>query len=63
MKKFLTAVLLVLFALQTKAQLHFDDLDLKPKKFKPNKPTPINFVLAFMQYIWLTTGYKKGISQ
>ena len=35
------------------------DLDLKPKTFKPNRRKPINFILAFMQYIWLTTGYKK----
>lgn len=37
------------------------DLDLKPKTFKPNRRKPINFILAFMQYIWLTTGYKKVI--
>lgn len=35
------------------------NLDLRPKAFKPNNPTPMNFILAFMQYIWLTTGYKK----
>ncbi len=34
-------------------------LDLKPKPFKPNKPTAINFILAFMQYYWLSKGYKK----
>jgi glycosyltransferase involved in cell wall biosynthesis len=34
------------------------DLDLKPKLFKPNKRTPINFILAFMQYVWLTVGYR-----
>lgn len=33
------------------------DLDLQPKTFKPNKPTPINYFLAFMQYIWLAAGY------
>lgn len=38
------------------------DLDLKPKAFKPNKQTPINFILAFMQYIWLTTGYKNKVT-
>jgi glycosyltransferase involved in cell wall biosynthesis len=38
------------------------DLDLKPKTFKPNKPTLINFILAFMQYIWLTTGYKNEVT-
>lgn len=37
-------------------------LDLKPKIFKPNNPTPINFILAFMQYVWLTSGYKNGIT-
>lgn len=34
------------------------NLDLKPKIFRPNKRTPINLALAFMQYIWLTVGYK-----
>jgi len=38
-------------------------LDLKPKTFSPNKRTPINFILAFMQYVWLTAGYKNGITQ
>lgn len=33
-------------------------LDLKPRIFRPNKRTPINLILAFMQYIWLTVGYK-----
>lgn len=33
-------------------------LDLKPKLFKPNKPTPINYTLAFLQYLWLDVGYK-----
>lgn len=33
-------------------------LNLKPTTFKPNKRTPINFILAFMQYTWLTVGYK-----
>lgn len=35
------------------------DIELKPKTFKPNKPTPMNFILAFLQNIWLTKGYKK----
>lgn len=35
-------------------------LDLKPKLFKPNKPTPLNYVLSFMQYIWLSVGYRKA---
>lgn len=39
------------------------DLDLKPKTFRPNSWTPINFILAFMQYYWLTIGYKKEIKQ
>lgn len=34
------------------------DLELKPKAFKPNRRTPINFILAFMQYIYLKSGYK-----
>jgi hypothetical protein len=34
------------------------NLDLKPRRFKPNKRTPINLILAFMQYIWLRKGYK-----
>lgn len=38
------------------------NLDLKPKTFKPNKPTPINYILAFMQYIWLKTGYQNEIT-
>ena len=33
------------------------NLDLKPKMFKPNKPTLINYVLAFLQHRWLTSGY------
>jgi len=33
-------------------------LDLKPQKFKPNRRTPINFVLSFLQFIWLSAGYK-----
>lgn len=38
------------------------DLDLKPKTFRPNRRTPINFILAFMQYVWLTVGYKKEVT-
>ena len=37
------------------------DLDLTPKTFKPNKRTPVNFVLAFMQFFWLTSGYNKTV--
>ena len=33
-------------------------LDLKPKAFKPNKPSIINYFLAGLQFIWLTVGYK-----
>lgn len=33
-------------------------LDLRPKTFKPNKRTAINYVLAFLQFIWLTNGYQ-----
>ena len=36
------------------------NLDLKPKTFKPNKPTPFNFVLAFLQYVWLKKGYNSN---
>lgn len=32
-------------------------LNLKPRLFKPNKPTPINYILALLQFFWLTTGY------
>lgn len=38
------------------------DLDLKPKTFRPNRRTPINFILAFMQYVWLTVGYKNEVT-
>lgn len=38
------------------------NLDLKPQTFKPNKRTAINYILAFMQYIWLTAGYKNEIT-
>lgn len=34
-------------------------LDLTPKIFSPNKRTPINYILAFLQYLWLSIGYKK----
>lgn len=34
------------------------DLDLQPRTFKPNNPTLINYVLAFLQFIWLKNGYK-----
>ena len=37
------------------------DLNLTPTTFKPNKRTPINFILAFMQYTWLTLGYKNPV--
>lgn len=37
------------------------DLNLTPTTFKPNKRTPINFILAFMQYTWLTIGYKNPV--
>lgn len=33
-------------------------LDLTPQKFKPNNPTLLNYVLASLQFIWLTSGYK-----
>lgn len=33
-------------------------LDLTPKIFKPNKQTLLNYILAFLQFIWLTRGYK-----
>ena len=36
------------------------NLDLKPKKFKPNKRTSINYILAFMQYVWLSKGYRNN---
>jgi glycosyltransferase involved in cell wall biosynthesis len=35
-------------------------LDLKPQLFKPNKRNTINYFLAFIQYICLNAGYKKG---
>lgn len=38
------------------------DLDLKPKTFRPNRRTPINYILAFMQYVWLTVGYKNEVT-
>lgn len=34
------------------------DLDLKPQKFKPNKRTMINYLFAYLQFIWLKEGYK-----
>lgn len=34
------------------------DLDLTPKRFKPNKRTLTNYMLALLQFIWLTSGYK-----
>jgi glycosyltransferase involved in cell wall biosynthesis len=37
-------------------------LDLKPKIFRPNRQTPINFILAFFQYFWLKIGYKKEVT-
>ena len=37
------------------------ELDLEPRPFKPNKRTPINFILAYMQYLWLKTGYKNEV--
>lgn len=36
------------------------NLELKPKKFKPNKRTSINYFMAFMQYVWLSKGYKNN---
>lgn len=33
------------------------ELDLTPKMFKPNKRTLTNYVLAFLQHRWLTSGY------
>ena len=33
-------------------------LDLTPKIFKPNKQTLLNYILAFLQFIWLKRGYK-----
>lgn len=38
------------------------NLDLKPRIFKPNKRKPINFILAFLQYRWLSKGYKMEYS-
>lgn len=35
------------------------DLDLKPKIFKPNKTSFSNYILAYLQYYWLTVGYRK----
>ena len=37
------------------------DLDLTPIRFKPNKRTLTNYVLAFLQFFWLTNGYKTKI--
>jgi len=34
------------------------DLDLTPRMFKPNKRTPLYYLLSFLQYIWLAKGYK-----
>lgn len=36
------------------------DLDLKPKTFKPNKRSSINYILAFLQYVWLSKGYNSN---
>lgn len=41
---------------------HLYDLDLKPMKFKPNKRSLINSILAFMQYTWLASGYKNKVT-
>lgn len=38
------------------------NLDLKPKMFCPNRKTLINYLLAYMQYIWLKAGYKKELT-
>lgn len=40
---------------------HNYNLDLKPTFFKPNHKSPINYLLAFLQYFWLLKGYKKPI--
>lgn len=40
---------------------HYYNLDLKPTLFKPNHKSPINYVLAFLQYFWLLKGFKKPI--
>ncbi len=37
------------------------NLDLKPKLFKPNRKTFINYILAFLQYKWLNEGYNLKI--
>lgn len=37
------------------------ELDLTPRVFRPNRQTPVNYVLAFMQFIWLTIGYQTKI--
>ena len=37
-------------------------LDLTPKTFKPNKRTVINYALAFLQFFWLTSGYRSKIA-
>jgi glycosyltransferase involved in cell wall biosynthesis len=34
------------------------DLDLTPSLFSPNKHTPLNYILALMQYMSLSKGYK-----
>ncbi len=36
------------------------DLDLTPRIFKPNKRTPLHYLLSFLQYVWLTKGYKSN---
>ncbi len=35
------------------------NLNLKPRIFKPNHSTFVNYLLAFMQYLWLSIGYRK----
>lgn len=36
-------------------------LNLLPKPFKPNNPSLIHYILAFMQYLWLLSGYTTPI--
>ena len=33
------------------------NIDLSPKPFKPNKKNLINYILAYLQYIFLKKGY------
>lgn len=37
-------------------------IDLKPRKFKPNNPSLLNYFLAYLQYICLLKGYSININ-